>query len=84
MGSLIIAFSSPGRKPVSVATIDDPELLFAAARLAIREAEECRAITAESDPVLGLLQAAEVERLRVALSVLVPGLADETDRSTVM
>jgi len=43
MGSLIIAFSSPGRKPVSVATVEDPELLYAAARFAIREAEELRA-----------------------------------------
>ena len=78
MGSLIIAFSSPGKKPFSVATIEDPELLLMAARLAIHQAEERAASLAESEPVLALLQAAEVGRLRTALEVLVPGLADHT------
>lgn len=76
MGSLIIAFSSPGKKPFSVATVEDPELLLTTARLAIRQAEERAASLAESDPVLALLQAAEVHRLRTALEVLVPGLAE--------
>jgi hypothetical protein len=76
MGSLIIAFSSPGKKPFSVATVEDPELLLTTARLAIRQAEERAASLAESDPVLALLQAAEVDRLRTALEVLVPGLAE--------
>lgn len=76
MGSLIIAFSSPGKKPFSVATVEDPELLLTTARLAIRQAEERAASFAESDPVLALLQAAEVHRLRTALEVLVPGLAE--------
>ena len=74
MGSLIIAFTSPGKKPLSVATVEDPELLRSAARLAIRQAED-RA-SAESDPVMALLQAAEVGRLRTALEVLVPGLVE--------
>ena len=76
MGSLIIAFSSPGKKPFSVATIEDPVLLLATARLAIRQAEERAESFAESDPVLALLQAAEVNRLRTALEVLVPGLVE--------
>jgi len=76
MGSLIIAFTSPGKKPFSVATVEDPELLLIAARLAIRQAEELAASFADSDPVMALLQAAEVGRLRRALEVLVPGLAE--------
>jgi hypothetical protein len=76
MGSLIIAFSSPGKKPFSVATVEDPELLLITARFAIRQAEEHAASFAESDPVMALLQVAEVNRLRAALEVLVPGLAE--------
>jgi hypothetical protein len=78
MGSLIIAFCSPGKKPLSVATIEDPELLRIAARLAIRQAHERAANVAGSDPVMALLQGAEVMRLRTALEVLVPGLNDPT------
>jgi hypothetical protein len=82
MGSLIIAFNSPGKRPLSIATIEDPELLLSAARLAIRQAEERVASFAESDPVMALLQAAEVSRLRTALEVLVPGLAETAPESS--
>jgi len=82
VGSLIIAFSSPGKKPLSIATIEDPELLRIAARLAIRQAEERAAEVAGSDPVMAMLQTAEVVRLRTALEVLVPDLDEPTsDRS---
>ena len=76
MASLIIAFNSPGRKPLSVATVEDPELLRMAARLAIRQAKEHAADIAGSDAVMALLQLAEVERLRTALEVLVPGFEE--------
>jgi len=75
MGSLIIAFSSPGQKPLSVATVDDPELLRTAASIAILEAEQRVVAMAKSDPVRARLQDAEVQRLRTALEILVPGLA---------
>jgi hypothetical protein len=78
MGSLIIAFSSPGKKPLSVATVEDPELLRMVARSAIRQAEESATRIAESDPVLALLQTAELQRLRMAFEVLVPGLSEPT------
>ncbi|HEV8041706.1 MAG TPA: hypothetical protein VGP62_22710, partial [Bryobacteraceae bacterium] len=55
---------------------DDPELLRTAARLAIQQAEERAASVAESDPIMALLQAAEAQRLRTALEVLVPGFAE--------
>jgi hypothetical protein len=73
MGSLIIAFSSPGKKPLSVATVDDPKLLHRAAQLAIRQAEQRLAQIAESDPMMALLQSAEVRRLRTVLEILAPG-----------
>ena len=76
MGSLIIAFSSPGQKPLSVATVDDPELLRRAASVAILAAEQRVAALATSDPVRARLQDAEVQRLRTALEILVPGLAE--------
>ena len=45
-------------------------------RLAIRQAEDRAASLAESDPVMALLKAAEVGRLRTALEVIVPSLAE--------
>jgi hypothetical protein len=83
MGALIIAFSSPGKKPLSVATIEDPTLLRMGARLAIRQAENRAAASAESDPVMALLQAAEVCRLRTALELLAPGF-EECSLASVM
>ena len=75
MVSLIIVFQEPGKRPLSVATINDPALLQQAARIALQEAEQ-RVATAEN-PVIARLQKAEVQRLRTALEILVPGLADE-------
>jgi hypothetical protein len=83
MGTLIIAFSSPGKKPLSVATIEDPTLLRVAARLAIRQAEHRAAANAGSDPVMALLQAAEISRLRTALELLAPGF-EECSLASVM
>jgi hypothetical protein len=77
MGSLIIAFQAPGRKPVSVAIVDDPELLNMVAQFAIQQAEQRVTAAAKSDPVMARLQAAEVQRLRTALGILVPGITDE-------
>ena len=71
MGSLIIAYQEPGKPPLSVATINDKELLQLAAHVALDEAER-RVSTAENS-VIARLQAAEVERLRAVLEVLVPG-----------
>jgi hypothetical protein len=74
MGSLIIAFHAPGRKPVSVASINDSSLLKAAALIAIEQAEQRATDVSPEDPILGALQRVEVARLRASLSVLIPGL----------
>jgi hypothetical protein len=72
MGSLTITYQAPGQRPLSVATVDDEGLLRQAAKLALEQAEQ-RAEAASEDPIMGMLQAAEVRRLRAALSILVPG-----------
>ena len=72
MGSLTITYQAPGQRPLSVATIEDEGLLLQAARLALKQAEQRAAAVASEDPIMGLLQAAEVRRLRAALCILVP------------
>jgi hypothetical protein len=79
LGSLTITYQGPGKRPLSVATIDDPDLLRAAARVALDQAEQRVALLAKSDPVMARLQAAEVERLRAALEILVPDLSAATE-----
>ena len=73
MGSLVIAYQVPGQPAQSVVTVNDPFLLQAAARAALKEAQEKADELAAEDPVLGRLQTAEVTRLQEALKILVPG-----------
>ena len=75
MGSLTITYQAPGQRPLSVATLEDEGLLRQAAQIAIEQAEDRAAAVAAEDPIMGMLQAAEVRRLRAALSILVPGLS---------
>jgi len=75
MGSLTITYHAPGQRPLSVATVEDEGLLRQAAQLALEQAERRAEAVASEDPIMGLLQAAEVRRLRSALSILVPGFA---------
>jgi hypothetical protein len=75
MGCLTITYQAPGQRPLSVATIEDAELLKQAARIAIEQAELRAAAIAAEDPVMGMLQAAEVHRLRSALEIIVPGFS---------
>jgi hypothetical protein len=70
---LTITYQVPGLSPLSVATVEDDGLLRQAGQLALEQAEERAAAIASEDPVMGMLQAAEVRRLRAALSVLIPG-----------
>jgi hypothetical protein len=72
IGSLTITYQAPGQRPLSVATVDDDGLLRQVAQLAIEQAEQRAAVVAAEDPVMGMLQAAEVRRLRAALAILVP------------
>jgi hypothetical protein len=75
MGSLTITYQAPGQRPLSVATVEDEGLLRQAAQLALEQAERRAAALASEDPIMGMLQAAELRRLRAALSILVPGFA---------
>ncbi len=69
-GQLTITYTSRNGKPLSIATIDDPQLLLQAARVALRQAKQ-RA--KDPDAILSELKAAEIERLRTALSIVAPG-----------
>jgi len=75
MGSLTITYQAPGQYPLSVATVEDEGLLRQAAQLAVEQAERHAEAAASEDPIMGMLQATEVRRLRAALSILVPGFA---------
>ena len=79
-GKLLITYTSKNGKPLSIATVDDPQLLLQAARIAIRQAEQ-RA--KDPDSVLAELKAAETERLRTALSIVAPGF-DASEHAAVM
>jgi len=73
MGSLTITYHPPGQRPLSVATVDDEGLLRQAAIVALAQAETRAAAIAAEDPIMGRLQAAEVDRLRATLAILIPG-----------
>jgi hypothetical protein len=63
---------------MSVATIENAQLLRRAAQLAIQETKERAVSASQLDPVMAVLQAAEVVRLRTALEALVPGFERPT------
>ena len=73
MGSLTITYQPPGKWPVSVVTVEDESLLREAAHHAVEQAEQRAVAAATEDPVSGMLQAAEVRRLRAVVAILVPG-----------
>jgi hypothetical protein len=69
-----LAPAAPGRTPLSVATLHDQDLLYRAPLVALDQAEREAAETARENPTLSKLRAAEVVRLRVALTTLIPGI----------
>lgn len=73
LGALTITYQAPGQSPLSVATVEDEDLLRQAAHIALKQAEQRAAAVASEDPIMGMLQTAEVRRLRAALAILVPG-----------
>jgi hypothetical protein len=78
---IILAFQEPGRRPVSIGSVDDdPELLHLVARAALRRAEGRVAELVHSNPTMAKLQAAELDRLRTSLDILVPGF--DSQRAT--
>ena len=79
-GKLLITYTSENGKPLSIATIDDPQLLLQAARIAYRQAKQQPKV---ADSVLAELRAAEIERLRTALSIVAPGF-DACEHAAVM
>jgi hypothetical protein len=72
---IVLAFQEPGKRPVSIASVNDCDcdLLDLVAQMALKEAVDRVADLAESNPIMAKLQAAELERLRTALALLLPG-----------
>ena len=71
---VVLAFQEPGRRPVSIASVNAPELVERVAKMALAEAQQCVEDLAESNPTMARLRAAEFERLRASLEILLPGL----------
>jgi hypothetical protein len=69
---LAILYAPEGQKPLSVARINDQNLLSAAAAAAVFEAEQAASELLEEDETLGLLQLEEAAKLRRVLSLLLP------------
>jgi hypothetical protein len=67
-----ILYAPDGRKPLSIARVYDRDLLSAAAKTALREAETTASELMEENPTLGALQLEEANKLRRVLSLLVP------------
>jgi hypothetical protein len=69
--ALAIIYAPEGHRPLSVAKIQDTQLLGLVAKRAISEAEAAAVRLDGDDPVLGAIQQQEVERLRRVLSPFV-------------
>ena len=57
-------------RPVTIARVHDPELVFRTAQTAIAEAESRAATLAEADLLLGEVQKEEVQRLKRVFELL--------------
>ena len=62
--TVAILYAREGRRPLSIASINDRQLLEAVAARAILEAEATATELTKGDPTLGALQYEEVNRLR--------------------
>jgi hypothetical protein len=67
---LAILYERDGAMPLSIAKIRNRQLLLAAARAAIREAEQTACDLASRDAVLGDIQMEEANKLRRVLAPL--------------
>jgi hypothetical protein len=70
MFNVAITYRGKTGRPLIVATIADKELLSLAAEAAIVEAEQDVNDLSRQDPVLGAIQALEVEKLKRVLDIL--------------
>ena len=68
--SVAILYSREGRRPLSIASINDSQILEMVAERAIREAEATATELRKVDPTLGALQYEEANKLRRVLSRL--------------
>lgn len=78
MISLAIVYTPEGGRPLKLATVSDRDLLKLAATAAVREAEYQVAYLRSRDPVLGMVQADEVAKLKHVLGALMVQRDDPT------
>jgi hypothetical protein len=69
--AIAIIYAPEGQRPLSVAKIQDPQLLGLVAKRALLEAQAAAIRLRGDDPVLGAMQQQEVEKLRRVLSQFV-------------
>lgn len=69
---LMLVYTPPGGRPLTVARLGDRQMLIAAAQAAVVEAELRAEELATADAVLGEVERAEASRLRHVLGVLLP------------
>ena len=79
IAGLTITYEGSDGQSLAVATVRNEDLLWQAARIALKEAEESVKTAAREDPLMGELQAAEAQRLRTTLAVLIPGFENSVE-----
>lgn len=73
---LAIVLDNGENRPLSLATVRDPELVDAAAAAAIAESEQIAEELSLADPLLGQIQREETSKLRRVLGLLLPAHPD--------
>jgi hypothetical protein len=81
---LYITLEPERGKPVTLARVNDRDLLVDAALLALQEAESIADEMASQDTTLGLLQRQEASRLRQALELVLPEIRSAKCPASVM
>ncbi len=82
--TVAILYAREGRRPLSIASINDRQLLEIVARRAISEADATATEVAKGDPTLGALQYEEANKLRRILSGLLSKHSDTRATTTIM
>ena len=82
--TVAILYAREGRRPLSIASITDRQLLEVVARRAISEADATATELAKDDPALGALQSEEANKLRRVLSGLLTKRSNSTRTTTIM
>jgi len=83
--SLILVYEpdSASGRPMPLARTADPQLILAVAEHAITDAISRATLLSQWDEILGEIERADVDRLRVVLATLIPELGFRNNQHTV-